>query len=88
MDTEDSFLKLLETIQEVESPEFLFTRIHQKIESVRVNQISPRLAWGLAVSFCLLITINILILKSNEVVNHENNLIDNLHISTDNDFYK
>lgn len=88
MKTESSFLKPLDTIQEVETPPFLLTRIHQRIEAIKANQISPKLAWGLAVSFSFLLIMNMVILNGNRKEKHENNLVESLHISTNNDLYK
>lgn len=85
MNKENSFLKPLETMREVETPPFLLTRIYQRIESRETSHFSPKLVWGLAISFCLLLIINN---WTNKETKHENNLVENLQLSTNNDIYK
>jgi hypothetical protein len=58
-------LEKLNKIQEVEAPEFLLTRIMQKIETSKANTIP--MYWGLALSFsfALVILFNSIVITKN-----------------------
>ena len=51
-------LDLLEHIKPVEVPPFLFTRIQQQIQNPKSEQLKPRVAWVLGVSFLVVMLLN------------------------------
>ena len=79
---------MLEEIKKVDAPEFLLTRIHQKIKDVEINKFSLHLVWTFAASLILLLVLNIIIINDgNKVKRKEVNLAEKFHLTPTNSFY-
>ncbi len=59
-------LDILDSVQKAETPPFLYTRILNKIQVSRQNKLTPQFALGFALSFILLLSLNIQVFKSNK----------------------
>lgn len=83
-------LELLQQIQQVEAPPFLFTRIQQKIEAGSVSsKFSPKLTLSLIASFILLIVLNVTTLvKSSGEAKSEENIVEATSIIPNNYLYQ
>jgi hypothetical protein len=79
----------LDNIRQVEAPEFLLTRIQQKIQQKRENNLSPKIAWALAASLLLILSLNIFVLLSHSNKNEAaNNWTHGMNLVNDNSFYQ
>jgi hypothetical protein len=79
---------MLEEIKKVDAPEFLLTRIHQKIKDVEKNKFSLHLVWTFAASLILLLVLNVLIINDGKKVKRkEVNLAEKFHLTPTNSFY-
>ncbi|MCF8450715.1 MAG: hypothetical protein K9G49_12665 [Taibaiella sp.] len=56
---------MLDHIIKMDAPPFLFTRIRQKIAVAREQRITPALAWVGAVSFTIILSVNVYIVAGN-----------------------
>jgi hypothetical protein len=84
-----SNLDLLERIQKVDAPPFLMTRIQQKIHDAYINKLSPRLAFGLSVSFILIVILNLVVLVNyNRQSKQERNLVQSMNLMPNNSLYR
>ncbi len=63
-------IQRLSKIRKVEAPPFLFTRIEQKINDLKVEKAPFRLVFALVTSFCVLLFLNIYLLNNSY---HSNN---------------
>lgn len=81
-------LEKLETIMEVDAPPFLFTHIHQKIQSHYVNYITPKLKWSLALCLAILVALNVLVGINQSSSLAESNVAQSFKLLPDNNLYK
>lgn len=81
-------LNMLENIQKVDAPPFLLTRIREQIHELRSDHVSPRMAWGLGISFLLLLTINVFVLASlSKQAGNEKSMVQSMELVQDNTLY-
>jgi len=59
-------LKKLETIQKVETPPFLITRLQEKIKAEANNRIRPFYAWALVTAMIGVFAVNIIIITDTD----------------------
>lgn len=79
---------MLEEIKKVDAPEFLLTRIHQKIKDLEKNKFSLNLVWTFAASLIVLLVLNVLIINDGtKVKRKEVNLAEKFHLTPTNSFY-
>jgi hypothetical protein len=79
---------MLEEIKKVYAPEFLFTRIQQKIKDVEKNKFSINLVWTFASSFIVLLVLNVLIINDGTKTKHKDaNLAEKFQLAPTNSFY-
>jgi hypothetical protein len=82
-------LDLLEHIQKVDAPTFLLTRIQQKIDNTYLSKLSPRVVFGLSVSFLLIVVLNIAVIVTyDKSSKQESNLAQSMNLMTDNNLYR
>lgn len=88
MHTEDQ-LELLNKIEKVEVPYFLYTRIQQKILHHKAQQIRPVFAWALGISFLLIFILNLLIIKDSftSKASSIQQIVTNMHLLQNNSIY-
>ena len=85
----EEYLDRLSTIQKVDAPPFLFTRIQQRIQDVIFPRVSPKTAWALCVSFVFLLIMNVYVIAHYHSDNSkENNLAQSFHLLPDNNLYR
>jgi hypothetical protein len=81
-------MKIFESIKKVETPPFLFTRIQLQIENDKQNRIPNRLNWAFSISFVLILLLNFVVINNCKIEkNKEADLIDNMHLLTENNIY-
>ena len=79
---------MLEEIKKVDAPEFLLTRIHQKIKDVEKNKFSLNLVWTFAATLSVLLILNIMIINdSTKAKINEVNLAEKFQLTPTNSFY-
>ena len=79
---------MLEEIKKVDAPEFLLTRIHQKIKDVEKNKFSLNLVWTFAATLSVLLILNIMIINdSTKAKINEVNLAEKFQLTPSNSFY-
>ncbi len=84
----DKFLDQLLTVQKVETPDFLYTRILQKIENRKKEIVPTKIVWTMALSFLLLLFLNVMsISQSQHTKVHSTDLIDSFQLMPHNDLY-
>ena len=82
-------LEKLNHIQEVEAPEFLFTRILQKLQASKPNTIS--MPWGLALSFSFVLIIlfnSIIISKKTSTEGELDSYAKSIRLTSTNSIYE
>jgi hypothetical protein len=83
----NSIDQYLNEIEKVEAPPFLFTRIKQKMETVRTSHVSLKLAWGAGSALLLVLVLNIAVINFTSQ-REEQNMVVEMHLNTDNSLYK
>jgi hypothetical protein len=79
----------LENIQRVEAPEFLFTRIQQKIQQKKQHTLPPRFAWAVAASLLLILSLNLFVVfNSSRKAEEASNWTKSMNLVNDNSFYQ
>lgn len=85
----DLNLDILSKIQKVEVPPFLYTRIQQKIENGNDLTFTKRLGWSLAVSFIIVLVMNVVVLSyKTSQSKDQNNLAQEMGLMPNNTLYK
>ncbi|WP_317897319.1 hypothetical protein [Aurantibacillus circumpalustris] len=81
-------LQRLETIQSVDVPAFLFTRVQQRIQNESFGKVTPKIKWALAFSIIVLFVINLLAISSyHSTQDYRNNLAKAMQLLPNNNFY-
>lgn len=78
---------ILENIQTVDPPAFLFTRIQARIAQQLSGRISKKQAIVYIAGFCLIITLNILALNSSKGNKENTDLVTEMNLSPSNQLY-
>ncbi|MBK9636897.1 MAG: hypothetical protein IPO63_03450 [Bacteroidetes bacterium] len=82
------FLNPLSTVEKVEIPPFLFSKIEQKISFIRENTISKNMGWTWITSVSLIVLFNLFIItQSSWIPTEKNNLLQSLQIQNNNSLY-
>jgi hypothetical protein len=81
-------LKSLEEIKKVDAPEFLFTRIQEKIKRQAEEWIVPEKAWMAILTFVLLLIINIYAIRQLRFHSNERSLAQAFQLMPDNNLYE
>lgn len=79
-------LEILNNIQKVETPAFLYERIQQKITFEMSSKMPIKWTYAIAASIALLIYINIKVVEKNSSKNNFN-LAKSMNLITDNNLY-
>jgi len=76
-------------IQKVEAPPYLFTRIQQKIEQLNKDRMPKSTFLVLNFSFLLLLIINVVVLKSNNLGKKSTEkYLESIHLIDNNSLYE
>ena len=85
----NEFLNPLDSIQKMDAPPYLLTRIHQRIKHKAGNQLSTKTIWALSLSFLLLIFMNIIVVSFS--LKHQDiskiDISSQMHLIPENSFY-
>ena len=82
------FLDTLHAVEKVEAPAFLFSRIEQKIDFIRENTVSKKVAVVWVTSVSMIVLFNLFILtQSSWIPTEKNNLLQSLQIQNSNSLY-
>ena len=82
------FLDPLQAVEKVEAPAFLFSRIEQKIDFIRENTVSKKVAVVWVTSVSMIVLFNLFILtQSSWIPTEKNNLLQSLQIQNSNSLY-
>jgi hypothetical protein len=82
------FLDPLHAVEKVEAPAFLFSRIEQKIDFIRENTVSKKVAVVWVTSVSMIVLFNLFILtQSSWIPTEKNNLLQSLQIQNSNSLY-
>lgn len=74
-------MELLETIQKVDAPPFLLTRIHAQIDREQQVKLNMKQVWSLGISFAVLLLINVAVISTQvSVENEELTLIETMNL--------
>lgn len=83
------FLDPLQSVEKVEVSPFLFSRIEQKIQTLRENTISKKMVWTMVTSVSLIVIFNLFVITQSSWVPKENdNLLQSLQIQNNNSLYQ
>jgi hypothetical protein len=84
----NKILENLKDIKQVDSPDFLFTRIEAKISALKKEKVSNKILILTAVSFSLLFFLNISAIKKHQKRNkQETEFYNSIDIIPDNQLY-
>ena len=84
----NDFLDPLHAVEKVEAPAFLFSRIEQKIDFIRENTVSKKVAVVWVTSVSMIVLFNLFILtQSSWIPTEKNNLLQSLQIQNSNSLY-
>lgn len=88
----DEKLAILQTINRVDTPPFLFTKILQRTKTAPQNNISFRQAFALSTAFLLVLALNVALLlreDSNSLAKNQSemNLVESMNLSSNNIIY-
>ncbi|MBK7681745.1 MAG: hypothetical protein KBA99_03095 [Bacteroidia bacterium] len=84
----NNFLDPLHAVEKVEAPAFLFSRIEQKIDFIRENTVSKKVAVVWVTSVSMIVLFNLFILtQSSWIPTEKNNLLQSLQIQNSNSLY-
>lgn len=79
---------ILNTIKQVEVPQFLLTRVQQRIRMVEQNRWSPQLAWTLFIGLIFIMVLELSIVgKPAFVYSTEQNIVQLMNLHYDNLLY-
>ncbi|MCC7027620.1 MAG: hypothetical protein LKG19_12130 [Saprospiraceae bacterium] len=79
---------ILNTIKQVEAPQFLLTRVQQRIRRVEQNRWSPQLAWTLFIGLIFIMVLELSIVgKPAFVYSTEQNIVQLMNLHYDNLLY-
>lgn len=79
---------ILNTIKQVEVPQFLLTRVQQRIRMVEQNRWSPQLAWTLFIGLIFIMVLELSIIgKPAFVYSTEQNIVQLMNLHYDNLLY-
>ena len=79
---------ILNTIKQVEAPQFLLTRVQQRIRMVEQNRWSPQLAWTLFIGLIFIMVLELSIVgKPAFVYSTEQNIVQRMNLHYDNLLY-
>ena len=79
---------ILNTIKQVEVPQFLLTRVQQRIRRVEQNRWSPQLAWTLFIGLIFIMVLELSIVgKPAFVYSTEQNIVQLMNLHYDNLLY-
>ncbi|MBL0235308.1 MAG: hypothetical protein IPQ02_01445 [Saprospiraceae bacterium] len=79
---------ILNTIKQVEAPQFLLTRVQQRIRKVEQNRWSPQLAWTLFIGLIFIMVLELSIVgKPAFVYSTEQNIVQLMNLHYDNLLY-
>ena len=79
---------ILNTIKQVEAPQFLLTRVQQRIRMVEQNRWSPQLAWTLFIGLIFIMVLELSIVgKPAFVYSTEQNIVQLMNLHYDNLLY-
>lgn len=85
----NSETELLATIQKVEIPPFLITRIEQKIRGNRTEMVTPRWVFAVGLSIIIVLFININLIKNYKTNGAEkSSLVQSMNLLDDHNLYK
>jgi hypothetical protein len=82
---------MLEQIVKVDAPPFLLTRIREKIAVAREQRITPALAWAGALSFIVILSVNVYIVSAfsdSKTSQKASNLVESMNLYPDNSIYE
>jgi hypothetical protein len=88
MKKDNDFLKSLDTVNKVDPPDFLFTRIAARIERVNAERIAPKKAMAIAITFVVLLVINIYAIRQVSHRSNERNLAQVFQLMPDKNLYE
>jgi hypothetical protein len=79
---------ILNTIKQVEAPQFLLTRVQQRIRRVEQNRWSPQLVWTLFIGLIFIMVLELSIVgKPAFVYSTEQNIVQLMNLHYDNLLY-
>lgn len=79
---------ILNTIKQVEAPQFLLARVQQRIRMVEQNRWSPQLAWTLFIGLIFIMVLELSIVgKPAFVYSTEQNIVQLMNLHYDNLLY-
>lgn len=81
-------LAILENIHRVDAPPFLLTRVMQKINDVKTEQIPTRFVWSLGISFLIVLALNVSVITSRNKHQQVNNIATEMNLYSSNSLYK
>ena len=81
-------LNLLDRVDKVEAPPYLYTRILQKIASAKEDKFSPGMSWAMGFAFASLLLINALVLRDgSDKFQHMKHIAQYFELQPDNELY-
>jgi hypothetical protein len=79
----------LENIHPIEAPEFLLTRIRQKIQFRKNNKVQPIWAWSIATTLLLVVALNVyVVILSTSKKEEATNWHKTMNLVNDNSLYQ
>lgn len=87
LDRVEQRLELLQQLQKVDAPEFLFTRISQQIASQSGYNFPMTLSWVFSASLLLLVALNVLTLTRKISETPTPNIAQMMNLAPDNSIY-
>lgn len=81
-------LDILDEVQRAEASPFLWTRIRQRIEKVREEQVTPAFAWSVSISFLLVVALNVAVILSNTQTSKDKEVATAMHLLPNNSLYR
>lgn len=81
-------LHILDTVQKVDAPPYMYARILRRIEQRSSDYVSATVAWSVGFAFALLLVVNIaVVLNQKEPTQHHHQLAEEFHLQTNNSLY-
>ncbi len=82
-------MKILEQIQKVDTPPYLYLKIQQRIMKEKGNTLQMSASWGLGIAFSLLLMLNVFVIKEFYILEfYKTDLIQKLNLVSENNIYK
>ncbi|MBI3135153.1 MAG: hypothetical protein HYZ14_10815 [Bacteroidetes bacterium] len=78
-------MDLLDKIRPADAPDFLLTRIMQRIENSVIEKASPRFLWTIGISFALIIAVNIIAVMNSR--QPDTSIAESMKLYPDNNLY-